>query len=166
MKGVLGQVAAYSGTAELQGRGTLHLHLLLWLFFTLSADQLTVMFKDAKFRQRVAEFIKANICAYLPGFETASTVKAFKKDSEATYNHPPNPDAVNFEGECCKNSSSITQRQLLQTLRMEIGHMHLLLPLATLSGYSGTKPRPEKLHSRKRNDSLSTQPRTPSESDH
>ena len=99
-KGVLGQVAAYFGTVELQGRGTLHFHLLLWLFSTPSADQLSASFKDPEFRRRMAEFIKANIRAYLPGFETASSVKGIEKDSEVAYNRPLNLDAVNFEGEC------------------------------------------------------------------
>lgn len=30
-KGILGNAEAYIGTIEAQGRGTLHLHMLLWL---------------------------------------------------------------------------------------------------------------------------------------
>ena len=72
--GVLGRLAAYFGTVESQGRGTLHFHLLVWLCHTPSADELCNLFKDAEFRHRVVAYIKANIRAYLPGFEDASSV--------------------------------------------------------------------------------------------
>ena len=62
--GVFGRVAAYFGTVESQGRGTLHLHLLVWLWFTPAADEITELFKNEVFRQRVANYIRANIRAY------------------------------------------------------------------------------------------------------
>ena len=96
-KGVFGKVAAYFGTVESQGRGTLHLHLLVWLSFTPAADEITELFKDIAFRERVAAYIKANIRAYLPGFESASSVKDIPKNAEAGYSRLPNPSSPDFE---------------------------------------------------------------------
>jgi hypothetical protein len=108
--GVFGKVAAYFGTVESQGRGTLHLHLLVWLASTPSADEIAALFTDVKFRERVTDYIKANIRAYLPGFESASSVKEIPKNAEAGYSRPPNPSSPEFE-----ESRRELERQLART---------------------------------------------------
>ena len=72
--GVLGCVSAYFGVVESQARATLHLHMLLWLVDAPSMEKMQALLRTDVFRQRVADFIKANICAYLPGLETAESV--------------------------------------------------------------------------------------------
>ena len=47
--GVLGHVAAYFGLVESQGRGTLHLHLLMWLANTPTTDEIHNLLKTADF---------------------------------------------------------------------------------------------------------------------
>jgi Helitron helicase-like domain at N-terminus len=109
-KGVFGRVAAYFGTVKSQGRGTLHLHLLVWLNGTPSSDELTRMFEDDLFKQWVVNYIHANIRAYVHGFESAASVKALPKVTERAYSRPPNPRAPDFEAERAE-----TERQLAQT---------------------------------------------------
>ena len=53
--GILGHVSAYFGTVESQGRGTLHLHLLLWLDGVLSADDMCEWLKDEGFYVKVKD---------------------------------------------------------------------------------------------------------------
>ena len=96
-KGLLGRVAAYFGTVESQGRGTLHLHLLIWLEYTPSSDELLQLLKTEEFRTRVVAFIKANIRSYVPGLESNESIKMVPKDSEIAYNRPPNPDDVDYD---------------------------------------------------------------------
>ena len=55
--GVFGRVAAYFGTVESQGRGTLHLHLLVWLKHVPSPDEISALLKTDVFRERVLAFI-------------------------------------------------------------------------------------------------------------
>ncbi|THH11046.1 hypothetical protein EW146_g8175 [Bondarzewia mesenterica] len=70
--GVMGEVAAYFGTVESQGRGTLHLHMLLWLEDAPSADELQQLMKSIEFRQRVKRYVSANFRAYVPGLDSRS----------------------------------------------------------------------------------------------
>jgi hypothetical protein len=96
-KGVLGRISAYFGTVESQGRGTLHLHLLVWLWHTPNADELTDLLKSERFRARMVAYIRANIRAYVPGLESAESIKEIPKDSEIAYSRPPHPDLPDYE---------------------------------------------------------------------
>jgi hypothetical protein len=115
--GVFGRVAAYFGTVESQGRGTLHLHLLIWLYFTPSADEITALFENDMFRQRVVDYIKANIRAYVPGLESASTVKAMTKNAEAAYSRPPNPDEPDFEARRDEMERELARTEQIHTCK-------------------------------------------------
>ncbi|GJF00155.1 helitron helicase-like domain-containing protein [Phanerochaete sordida] len=92
--GVLGDVAAYFGTVESQGRGTLHLHMLLWLKNTPPPEQMAEMLKTEEFRAKVVAYIRANMRAYVPGLESAETVAAIPREKDLAYNRPPNPNAA------------------------------------------------------------------------
>ncbi|KAJ8517278.1 hypothetical protein ONZ45_g5520 [Pleurotus djamor] len=52
-KGILGTIRAYIGTVEAQGRGTLHLHLLLWLDGAPTAQAMRTALHDDVFRRKV-----------------------------------------------------------------------------------------------------------------
>ncbi|KAI9069200.1 hypothetical protein FKP32DRAFT_1608522 [Trametes sanguinea] len=95
--GVLGEVSAYIGAVESQGRGTLHLHMLVWLKNTPSADEIPGLFQQDEFRDRVKTYIKANIRAYTTGLESAETTRAIPKEAEVAYNRAPNPDVEGHE---------------------------------------------------------------------
>lgn len=82
---------------ESQGRGTLHLHILLWLENAPTAEEMVEKLKSTEFRNKVAEFIKQNLRAYLPGLESADTVKAIPREKEIAFNRPPNPDLPDYD---------------------------------------------------------------------
>ncbi|CAF4588032.1 unnamed protein product, partial [Didymodactylos carnosus] len=49
--GVLGPIKAHYGTVETQGRGSLHLHILLWLDHNMTPSQLKENIKDPEFKE-------------------------------------------------------------------------------------------------------------------
>jgi Helitron helicase-like domain at N-terminus len=96
-RGVLGRVSAYFGTVESQGRGTLHLHLLVWLEATPTSDELLTLLKSEEFRARIIAYIQANIRSYLPGLESAESIRSVPRETEIGYNRPPEPDVDGYE---------------------------------------------------------------------
>lgn len=97
--GVFGCVTAYFGTVESQGRGTLHLHLLVWLKDVPSPEEITALLKTEAFRKRVVDFIWANFRAYTPGLDSAESIEKIPHNNEIAYSRPPNPDLDNYDGE-------------------------------------------------------------------
>jgi hypothetical protein len=95
--GILGRVQAYFGLVESQGRGTLHLHLILWLANTPRSDVVPEMLQNSDFCQRITEYIKANLRAYLPGLESAESIQELDVDKETACKWPPDPNAPNYE---------------------------------------------------------------------
>ena len=57
-KGVLGPTKAYFGTVENQGRGSLHLHILIWLDHELTPSQLKESIKDESFRKGLLDYLE------------------------------------------------------------------------------------------------------------
>ena len=57
-KGVLGPTKAYFGTVENQGRGSLHLHILIWLDHDLTPSQLKESIKDEGFREGLLNYLE------------------------------------------------------------------------------------------------------------
>ncbi|THH14530.1 hypothetical protein EW146_g5811 [Bondarzewia mesenterica] len=95
-KGVLGKVAAYFGTVESQGRGSLHLHLLIWLEGAPSSRKMQDLLRFESFRQRVTNFIAANIRAFAPGVGSKSEICNLPNETEIAYGRPPNPDSSDY----------------------------------------------------------------------
>jgi hypothetical protein len=60
-EGILGTVKSYIGTVEAQGRGTLHLHLLLWLTNAPSSADMQHALTHIDFRSKIQAYIKAVI---------------------------------------------------------------------------------------------------------
>jgi hypothetical protein len=96
-QGILGRVAGYFGLVESQGRGSLHLHLLLWLCGTPSSDRIQELLHTDEFRERVTAYIRQNVHAYVPGLETAESIKAIPIDREVSCRGPPCPDALDYD---------------------------------------------------------------------
>ena len=59
--GVVGPVKAHFGTVESQGRGSLHLHLLIWLNHEFTPAQLKEKIQDEDFRQKLLDYLEAII---------------------------------------------------------------------------------------------------------
>ncbi len=56
--GVLGPAKAYFGTVESQGRGSLHLHLLIWLNHNYTPMQLKEQIQQEDFRTKLLEYLE------------------------------------------------------------------------------------------------------------
>lgn len=72
-KGVLGPIKAYFGTVENQGRGSLHLHILLWIDHDLTPIQLKELVQDEKFRSGLLSYLEDIIKQDLSNFELESS---------------------------------------------------------------------------------------------
>jgi hypothetical protein len=88
--GIFGMVKSYVGTVEAQGRGSLHLHLLLWLAGAPTARELKHALSNENFRGKVKEYIKSTIRADL-GMKGTSEVKAMAKVEAVSYSRPLDP---------------------------------------------------------------------------
>ena len=57
-QGVLGPVKAYFGTVESQGRGSLHLHMLIWLDHNYAPAELRERIKEEGFRNDLRDYLE------------------------------------------------------------------------------------------------------------
>ncbi|KAF8799237.1 hypothetical protein BYT27DRAFT_7264248 [Phlegmacium glaucopus] len=89
-EGILGIVKSYVGTVEAQGRGSLHLHLLLWLEGAPTAKELKQALGKDIFHEKVKHYISKTIRADLDGKE-AGEVMAMKKVDAVSYSRPLDP---------------------------------------------------------------------------
>src|SRR5690606_9542997 len=60
--GLWGEVAAYYGTVEQQGRMTLHWHVILWILNVMSPSQIRKMLLDPEsdFRKEMIEYLEGS----------------------------------------------------------------------------------------------------------
>ena len=89
-EGIFGMLKGYIGTVEAQGRGSLHLHMLLWLEGAPTARELRHALTTAPFREKIKQYIKQTIRADLGGRQ-ASEVLAMKKVEAVSYSRPLDP---------------------------------------------------------------------------
>lgn len=93
-EGILGMVKSYIGTVEAQGRGTLHLHLLLWLMHAPSSAEMQRALTSDDFRSKIQGYIKTVIRADIHNFNTASILSHIPKESGISYSRPLDPRVI------------------------------------------------------------------------
>ncbi|KAJ7573022.1 hypothetical protein C8J56DRAFT_904165 [Mycena floridula] len=93
--GIFGKAKACIGAVEAQGRGTLHLHILMWLLNTPTALQMECALKDPAFRARVVAFIAANIRAMVGDLGEKETL-SLKRKMEVSNARPVPPSTLNY----------------------------------------------------------------------
>ena len=94
-EGIFGFIKSYVGTVEAQGRGSLHLHMLLWLDGAPTAGDLKRALTTVPFRERIKEYIKETIRADLNGKQTAE-VLAMPKVDAISYSRPLDPHVTDI----------------------------------------------------------------------
>ena len=67
--GVLGPIKAYFGTVENQGRGSLHLHILMWLDHDLTPTRLKELTQNEEFRNGLLSYLEDIIKQDLSNFD-------------------------------------------------------------------------------------------------
>lgn len=88
--GAFGTISAYISTVEAQGRGTLHLHMLIWLKDAPPASIMQIALKDERFRARVVDYIHLTIHANIDG-KTTDAVLGMPKRPSVSYSCPIDP---------------------------------------------------------------------------
>ena len=150
-EGAYGIVQAYLGMVEAQGRGTLHMHMLVWLKDAPTAKVMRLALQDEEFRQRVVDFIKATIRADIDGMDTDALL-TMPKQSCVSYSRPVDP-TIDLEGsdqqekklaravQFHKCSSRTCLRQEYGCLRCKRGAPFALSPHAWVSEMGEWAPR-------------------------
>jgi len=87
-------VKSYIGTVEAQRRGTLHLHLLLWLMHAPSSAEMQRALTSDNFQSKIQGYIKAVIRADIHNFNTASILSHIPKESGISYSRPLDPRVI------------------------------------------------------------------------
>jgi Helitron helicase-like domain at N-terminus len=59
--GIFGFINGYFGVVEAQGRGSLHVHMLIWLKNAPNADEMLELLSLSQFHEKVAAYINHNI---------------------------------------------------------------------------------------------------------
>jgi hypothetical protein len=94
--GELGVGNAYFGVVEAQGRGSLHLHLIMWLANSPDADEVTARLQTLEFREKIKTYLRANVRSHLDDL-TEDVLAAMEPGSELAWSRPPDPDSPTYE---------------------------------------------------------------------
>ena len=94
--GIFGVVNGYFGVDEAQGRGSLHVHLLVWLKNAPNAEEMLELLAQDAFRQQITPYIEHNIQSFLDGFDE-DYVEHSEREQHLTFSRPPNPRSSNWE---------------------------------------------------------------------
>lgn len=95
-RGVLGIVEGYIGSVEAQGRGTLHLHILLWLRGAPTPSEMKALLRTENFRRRVRDYISTTIKASLDDNDNEKLVDLKKPKEPVSYSRPVDPSKEDY----------------------------------------------------------------------
>jgi Helitron helicase-like domain at N-terminus len=112
--GILEFVNRYFGVIEAQGRGSLHVHMLLWLKHAPNADQMLELLMQPEFHEKVAKYVEFNIRTHLDNFNEEYVAKS-ERTKHISYSRPPNP-----EGNQWKTEMREMERNLARTHQVHI----------------------------------------------
>ena len=90
LSGIFGNIDGYIGTVEAQGRGTLHLHMVLWLRGSPTITKMKDLLLSEHFREKMKQFIAANIRADIPN-SPGPAVLSIPRQSSVAFSRPVDP---------------------------------------------------------------------------
>ncbi|KAF9470258.1 hypothetical protein BDN70DRAFT_902252, partial [Pholiota conissans] len=111
--GILGKVQGYIGTVEAQGRGTLHLHMLIWLKDAPSSKLMEHALKNENFRQKIKTYIKAIIRADIDELSHKDVLRHIPRVSAVSYSRPVDPRLGEFA-----EKAEAHERQLARAVQL------------------------------------------------
>ena len=96
--GVFGEVSTFYSTVEAQGRGSLHMHLLVWLRYCPSPEELERRLSDPALSKTIFQYLQDIICEteapmHLFGESSAADSKSADADNDAAMNPASAPAA-------------------------------------------------------------------------
>nr|GAT42295.1 predicted protein [Mycena chlorophos] len=106
--GIVGTVNGYIGTVEAQARGTLHLHMLMWLRGAPVAAVMKTALQSAQFREKIKSFIGQNIRAHIPG-TNATTLTALPLGRNIAYSRPEDPRQPDYNSRAAAAEARIAR---------------------------------------------------------
>ena len=113
-EGIFGKVASYIGTVEAQGRGTLHLHMIVWLCGSLTSSKMKEALRSSSFRSKITDYIKANVRADIDGADE-NAVKQMSRENCLSYSRPCDPRQFGYHEMAkvaeCKLAKSMQHHQ-------------------------------------------------------
>lgn len=112
--GLLGVLAGYFGVVEAQGRGSLHVHMLIWLQDTPNCQDMHTFLKSSRFRERISRYIQKNIQAHVDGLDEA-TLQSMPRETQLAYSRPPDPDSESWEDEFADRLRRVVRSQQVHT---------------------------------------------------
>ncbi|KAF5321196.1 hypothetical protein D9619_001956 [Psilocybe cf. subviscida] len=110
-QGILGHVQSYIGTVETQGRGSLHLHMLLWLQDAPTSHEMQELLKTEAFKDRIRHYISAVIKADVDDM-THAQLMALPKQAAVSYSRTKDPTAT------APDEFKETEKTLVRALQM------------------------------------------------
>ena len=96
--GIFGFVNGYFGVIEAQGRGSLHVHFLIWLKNAPNAEEMLELLMEQHFREKITCYVKYNIQTHLEGFDE-EYVENSERERHITFSRPPDSCSSNWEME-------------------------------------------------------------------
>ena len=109
-EGIFGKVQNYVGTVEAQGRGTLHLHMLLWLTDAPTGLEMKTALRSEQFRAKLISFIRTSIRASI-GDMTHEQVTTMPTTSAVSYSRPSDPTSAS------KDEADKAEKKLVRALQ-------------------------------------------------
>ena len=106
-RGVLGVVEGYIGSVEAQGRGTLHLHMLLWLRGAPTPSKMRGLLQTEGFKQRVRDYIKMTIKASLDDHDREKMSHITKPRESVSYSRPVDPLSTDYTNKAKESEQEI-----------------------------------------------------------
>lgn len=97
--GIVGELKAYIGSVEAQGRGSLHLHIIMWLVGGPTAEQMKELLTSQSFRDRVCAFIRTCISADIDELDELE-IKALPKEKGVAFSRPLDPAEEHYTEKC------------------------------------------------------------------
>ena len=105
--GLYGDTSAYYGTVEQQGRLTLHLHLLLWIYGSLTPQELRdkIMDVNSDFQKKIVEYLES-LCVgeFLTGPKMDVSERVGEASESTEYRNPtltlPDPPIALCDSNC------------------------------------------------------------------
>jgi hypothetical protein len=111
--GVLGRSKGHFGTIETQGRGSLHLHILVWMHGALSAAEMTARLNDpalqATFHADLLAFLSSVISEEHPQ-EPIQKPEAGDANRHPSSKRPPNPSDADFDTKFTDDVASVVNK--------------------------------------------------------
>ncbi|KAG1859029.1 hypothetical protein DFJ58DRAFT_715769 [Suillus subalutaceus] len=117
-----------------QGRGTLHVHMMVWLQHTPNMVEMHALLHDDSFCARVRNYIQQNIRAHVDGLDE-ETIRSMPKESGLPYSHPPNPDLGTWQAESQDVEHRVVRSQQVHT------HGQLLSPVDVIDEHGRWSPK-------------------------